>query len=70
MAIKLEIESEQFQEYQSIENSELTNNNDSNSKKGEESIRTINISEDDDLLVPKIEPADVDEEFVTAEKNS
>ncbi|XP_046808870.1 myb-like protein P [Lucilia cuprina] len=63
LAIKLEIESEQFQEYQSIEEETDTTNKTANNKKTDETIKTINITEDDDLLVPKMEPIDVDEVY-------
>ncbi|KAM7358514.1 uncharacterized protein ACRADG_003459 isoform 1-T2 [Cochliomyia hominivorax] len=69
MAIKMEIESEQFQEYQSIDENE-ENRKEVNEKKTEETIKTINISEDEELLVPKMEPIDVDEEYENKEKLS
>lgn len=71
MAIKMEIESEQFQEYQSTDEAETTNKDgNGNGQETEESIKTINISEDEDLLVPKIEPIDVDEAFECVEKQT
>ena len=63
MAIKMEIESEEFQEYQSPEETNKPKNEKNIKTTTEETIKTINISEDEDLLVPKLEPIDVDDEY-------
>lgn len=63
MAIKMEIESEEFQEYPTTDETDKTKNEKNNKTTTEETIKTINISEDEDLLVPKQEPIDVDEEY-------
>ena len=65
MAIKMEIESEEFQEYQSPDETNKTKNekNIKITTTTEEAIKTINISEDEDLLIPKLEPIDVDDEY-------
>lgn len=63
LAIKMEIESEEFQDYSESEANEKTTKP-INSNKTQEANKTIRISEDDSLLVPKVEPIDVDEVYV------